>query len=341
MWNKIKEFYTKYINFKVRDIFYLVIIAGVIFFGWRALSGLNTQLESVHIEYKQLSDTLARAQNDLVTKQELQAFAKQLGLDLNSIKKDLNGLDAKLIAVGQVVATIDGKLIQDQTPDDQIDHDPPIQPDTCKLCDIYGYTTKKLGLDISLGEAPIGEVWFDASKATPFSTQYDTIDVKVDTAIGQQDDTDKHEGTMVFYHTISLVNKSRIDLAGKEFKLKTTSSEFKQLLEKTSQFYWWAPHLDIGIDNSFAPTSETIYNPGASLGFSIMGYGQTKNDLSWKFIRLGAGVNLESQFYLTLAPVAYNIGQFIPLISDLWISIGPTWSIDNQWGISISLSTTL
>lgn len=339
--SKLSDFNTKYLGFKIRDVMYVVVILGVLFYAWRLYTNLDNNVQQTHIAYKQLTETLARAQNDMVTKSALQEFAKKIGIDLGNIKKDLGDVNAKLIAVGETIVSINQRIDANQSPDHQEDHEPPTQPSTCTLCDIFGYTSKRVATDIFLGEMPIGEVWFDASRGEPFTNQYDAIDVKVDTAIGQQPDSENQEGAFIFYHTVSLLNKSRPDLAGKEFKLRVTSSEFKQLIEKTTQFYWWAPHLDLGVDNSFMFGSGSLYDPGASLGLTIMGYGHTKNDLEWKFIRIGAGLNLSKEFYLTLQPVTYNIGQFIPLLSDLWIGLGAVWDLGNAWGISLSISTTL
>lgn len=334
------ELNSKYLGFKVRDAFYGVIIVGLVFFGWRAYKDLGDNVQSVHIAYKQLTETLARAQNDLVSKKDLQEFASQTNMDMNKIKSDLQDLNAHLVAVGQTVASIDGRIESNQSPDHEEPHTPPTQPTTCTTCDLFGYTTKRVATDIMLGDMPFGEVWFDASNEKPFTTKYDAIDVKVSTVIGEQDDS-THDGIMVFYHTISTVNKTDPNLAGKEFVLKTTSSEYKQLLEKSTQFYWWAPHLDLAIDNTLTLQSDTFFNPGASLGLSIMGYGRTKNDLDWKFIRVGIGANVEKNFYLTLQPVEYNIGKFIPLLSDLWVGIGASYDFSNTWGLSLSISTTL
>jgi hypothetical protein len=70
-----------------------------------------------------------------------------------------------------------------------------------------------------------------------------------------------------------------------------------------------------------------------------MAYGRTVNDNDWRFIRLGAGVTTKENWFLELDPVQYNLGRYIPLISDLWLGIGVAY--DGSWGLGISIGTTL
>jgi len=287
--------------------------------------------------YKQLSESLARAQNELATKAELQSFAKEVGVNLSEIKKDLKSLGADIKAVGETIASIEGSIHNNQPSDGTVPHDPGEQPTQCSLCDTYEYTKAIQYKDLSLGKMPYGQAQFDASKDKPWSLVYDNIDVKVKTIVGQQD-TDN--GLLVFYHTISTENKSRPELAGKEYKLKVVSSQYKQTTESTEEFYAWSPHLHLGITNGFMfGVGDNFYRFGADLGLTIMGYGRTKDDQEWRFIKLGIGLNTKENPYLTLEPVLYNIGKFLPLISDLWVSAGALY--DSHWGIGLSIGTAL
>ena len=324
-------------SFSAKDLVYIVVIGVLCFLGYRIYSDLKADIQQSHVAYSQISETLARAENQMVTKAELEAFAKETGVDLRAIKKDLKGLDADLSAIGQTVASIEGQVEENQGSDDVIEHNPGDQPENCELCDVHGYTAATQVKDISLGEMPHAQVQFDASKNKPWTIQSDDVDVEVTTVLGESD----KEDVTIFYHTVSMFNKSRPELAGKEYKLKITSSKFVQTLDTSKEFYWWAPHLDLSSDNLFILDSggDDFYRFGGSIGFSVMGFGRNKSDLDWKFIRLGVGINSNESAYVSLEPVKYNIGKFIPLISDLWIGAGILW--DSNWGISISLGTTL
>ncbi len=327
----------KKLNFQLKDIVYLLIIGVGLFFGYRMYKDLSMDIQQSRVEYKQISETLARAENEMVTKAELVAFAQQTGIDLGAIKRDLRGLGADLSAIGETVASIDGQIEENQGSDDSQEHDIPDQPEDCPLCDLHSYTRFIQAKDVKLGEMPYARVEFDASKIAPWTIKSDDIDVKVVTVLGEGDDDD----ATVFYHTVSMLNKSRPELADKEYKLKITSSKFVQTLDNNKEFYWWAPHLDLSFDNSFILDigDEDFYRFGSSLGFSAMAYGRTVDDNDWRFVRLGVGLSSMENPYLTLEPVRYNLGQFIPIISDLWLGVGVMW--DSNWGLSISIGTTL
>jgi hypothetical protein len=186
-----------------------------------------------------------------------------------------------------------------------------------------------------LGEMPFGKASFDASNEKPWTMQYDDISIKVKTIVGEM----KDDGLLIFYHTISMLNNTRPELKDKEFKLNVVSSEFKQVFDNSKEFRLWSPHVDIAFDNIFKFTDDP-YTPGASIGFSIMSYGRTANDNDWRFIRIAGGINSQEKFYATFEPVQYNLAGLIPLISDMWLSIGYITNFSTH-GISLSISTTL
>ena len=329
---KLKDFW----KFSAKDIVYILIIGVIVFFGYRAFMDLQAQVEKSNIAYKQLSDTLARAQSEMVTKAELNQIATTIGVDLGKIKGDLSKLDARLRAVGETVASIEGGINSDQGSDDSIDHDPGQQPEECKLCDIHEYTASIQVKDVKIGSMPHASVEFDASREKPWTIRYDDVDVKVKTIVGEQE---KENGHLVFYHTISLVNKSRPELINKEFKLKVVSSEFKENISTEKRFYWWAPHLDLNFDNNFSLSEKDLYRPGTSLGFSVCAYGRTKSDNDWRFIRIAVGINTNKNPYLLVEPARYNLGRYLPIMNDLWIGLGGFY--DGGFGVSISIGTTL
>jgi hypothetical protein len=323
-------------GFSAKDVVYILIIGAICFFGYQAYRDLRADVQQSNIAYKQLSETLARAQNELVTKAELKVFAEMTGVDLSKIRTDLKKVDADLSAVGQTVATIEGNTHYNQGSDNTTDHDIPEQPEDCKLCDIHGYTASVQAKDIKLGEMPIARAEFNAANSKPWTIQNDAVDVEVTTIVGKSD----KEDVSMFYHEIALINNSRPELAGKKYKLKIVSSEFKQTLSSNKEFHWWNPKLDLSLDNSFVfDVDDNFYRFGGSIGISIMSYGRTTHDNDWRFIRLGVGMNSKENPYVTVEPIRYNLGRFIPLISDLWVGCGPLF--DGGWGVNLSIGTTL
>lgn len=104
------------------------------------------------------------------------------------------------------------------------------------------------------------------------------------------------------------------------------------------QWFWWAPHIDVGVLGMarFAPPA---FSPGGSIGISLMGYGRTVNDLQWRVARLSFDLS-DGLPGIGLTPVAYNLGELLPLISNLWV--GPHLSyIPEQWGVGLLLGAVL
>jgi hypothetical protein len=306
-------------------------------FGWWYLNSIQNQIDKVGYEYQQLSDELARASSKMVTKQELDKFSKDLTLDIDKVRKDLNKLGLDLKALGVTVASIEANQDIDTGSDNSTPQDPPDQPDTCELCDIHGYTASVESKDISIAGMPYAEVEFRASEDKPWSVFTDKIDVVVDTAVGEKD---KDGRPMAFYHTIYLKNKSRPELVDKKYKLKITSSKFLELEDKPLEIRWWDPHIEIGIFNGMTIDDGVAYLGGAELGLSIMSYGKTSHNNILRFPVLGLGVSTGVAPYLSFTPIQYNLGKQIPLIDDLWIGPSVVYNF-KRWSIGISIGTTL
>lgn len=101
---------------------------------------------------------------------------------------------------------------------------------------------------------------------------------------------------------------------------------------ETEQFYWWAPHLNIGVGGEFrAQTFPSSPDPFVDLTISVGGYGRTHNDLDWQFIRGGIAYSNEGPS-LVGCPVSYNVGGPLPLLNNVFV----TPCI--QWGGSASFS---
>lgn len=106
--------------------------------------------------------------------------------------------------------------------------------------------------------------------------------------------------------------------------------------QRVEQFYWWAPHMDVGLDAGLSEGKKLNY--GGSVGFSAMGYGLTKNDLRWRFLRVG--LNLSDRLGLEFTPFQYNVAEHLPLLSNLWL--GPTlWRDSNNYTVGAFLGVQL
>ena len=335
MWTVIKNFFKQ---FNSKDLVYFIIIGVICFIGYYGIQKTQNKLDDLNISYKQLSDTIVRANNEVVTKSELKDFAKSLGSDFSKINTDINTLGANLKAVGITTVAIQGKLETHVpsiiTPNIIIDHIAPPQPITCSLCDINNYTIKIQTIDVNLGTIPIARVQFDASLDKPWTIKTDDLQFKVNTVVGE-----KVNGVLVFYHTVSMYNISRPELKDQEVKLKIISSEYKEVIPEKS-FYWFVPAIDLNLINTLS-IPEFTYHMGGYGGISVMGYGQSKLDLDWRFVEIGIGITQDS-FIIVFSPAKYNIAWQIPLLTNLWLSLDVIWfGSSNTYGAGLSLGTRL
>lgn len=122
---------------------------------------------------------------------------------------------------------------------------------------------------------------------------------------------------------------------GEKLPLKITQAEFKQVKEVTERMFWWNPKIDFGI--GWSSTNSSTVNFG--MGFSAMGYGRTENDLKWRFLRLAFMTDSEfDSYYGSFSPAGYNLGEFLPIISNLWLWPEVTYSDEGKMGGGVSLS---
>jgi hypothetical protein len=120
-------------------------------------------------------------------------------------------------------------------------------------------------------------------------------------------------------------------------KLELKSFTVTTIDERSNNFYWWSPHLDI---SGFMALSKSLtMETGLSIGISLMGYGLTENDLLWRFADIS--IDIGSTLGVGLTPVTYNLGQVIPLISNLWIGPHIGINIDQNWYGGLSIGAVL
>ena len=132
-----------------------------------------------------------------------------------------------------------------------------------------------------------------------------------------------------------------LDGEGKKVgKFKLTKFDVVVTDQRKPEFYWFAPHLDLGVTGGF----DGNVIAGGSIGMSLSGYGVTKNDLQWRILR--AGLTLEGERLtqgkwgrLELSPFMWNLGGPIPLVSNIWI--GPAAVYGGTWGGALLLNVVL
>ena len=151
---------------------------------------------------------------------------------------------------------------------------------------------------------------------------------------GQLLSTRTPSGAINNYVTIWELNKK-----GKRLR-KLELAEFVTIVtdDRAPKFHWWAPHVDVGIISGLS--NDVVFGVMPSLGVSFMGYGLTKNDLEWRFLRINGALGNDLQFGLD--PAMYNLGTLLPLFSNLWV--GPHVSygfLDRKLWFGLTLGAVL
>ena len=188
--------------------------------------------------------------------------------------------------------------------------------------------------------APLASVTFDAAKDKPWS--YDVFERKyrIVTAVGKQDN-----GQMTFHHTLDYTVPGK---SIENYKISLLTSEYLQV-PPSRKMFWWNPILDIGpfVGGTFLKYAmwdmgrpDSVLSVGADLGLSFSSYGETRVDSLWRFFRVGLGYDAERRSgRLSFTPVLFNLGNPMPLITNLWL--GPYISADSAGGLGAGLGITL
>jgi hypothetical protein len=186
--------------------------------------------------------------------------------------------------------------------------------------------------------APVAQVKFNAALAKPWEYEVYGREYKLTTIVGKQD-----SGQMAFDYKLTY---SVPEKGTQEYPVKIISSEHMQV-QKKNRMFWLNPTLDLsaiggGTVFQFAPGPgrPSVFSAGVDLGLNLSSYGETKVDSTFKFFRIGVGYNIERQAaQLSLAPITYNLGKPLPLITNLYI--GPMIAIDTAGGLTLNLGIGL
>jgi hypothetical protein len=119
-----------------------------------------------------------------------------------------------------------------------------------------------------------------------------------------------------FNHYAELIE---LDDQNKEIhKLKIDHFMVLKGKEPDATMQWWNPKLDLGL--GFGLNTKADFKWMGELGLSLSGYGATKDDLTWRFLKMGIGIVSKEGLSLSFSPVQYNLGKNLPLISNFWVS---------------------
>ena len=286
-------------------------------------SSLSTEV----IELKKLNNDLVRSQSSYVTQKALEKTIKD-NLNLDDVKKDLNALKAEI--KGLVVTTIHtpgyygtGIGSTNTTPRVE-DKDPQID---------FGYmkARQELRLDepfASDKSVPWGLVGFSAWKEKPwdlriYPRKYSTMTVLSQTEGGQ---------------TIAHVQVT-VDTEGKKYTLPISNSSLIETLPESR--FRFVNKLYLGTGAGVSANSPAHLDGFIALQYPLVSYAKGK-DVSWIFAAIGAGYQFDNKSVpIVLTPIAYNIGQNLPLIDNLFVGPSATLDFNGKFGLFVSLNVGL
>jgi hypothetical protein len=286
------------------------------------ISHRQDSIEQNVIAQKQLVDGIVRSQASWTTKEDMDKFIKDNGVNLKAIQDDLSKLHADVVAANTISAHSNGQH-QTDVPSTGTGPTNPNPPSPDK--DPFGYQTRQqtltLNEDFGTLKVPVGQVGFSAWKATPWDITINPREYNVTNVVG----TDENR-RLYFY------NKFTVKTNDKTYEIPITTAQTVQEVP-TAKFSLWNPRLFLGVDAGVNITQfKGEVTPNVSLG--IMSYGQYKKQPDFSILEVGAGVGTISQKgQVSVTPFTYNIGKSIPLMNNLYI--GPSLHIGFNGDISV------
>ena len=264
-------------------------------------------IEQSFIEQKELVNGITRSQSSLMTKKDLETWAKANKIDLDPIKKDLDTLGASVEGIQTVKVQTPGYKGANLPSTKETPNPDPVVVDPDNP-DPFGYLNKRqeLKLDEPFGNAtvPFGSVGFSAWKENPWDLQIKPREYGVDTVLGVNEDGQHIPYTKVY-----------VSVDGKRQEVKISESKWREVLPENR--FRFDPRLYAGMDGGVYFTKVS----GAAtpnLELSLFSYGKTKSNPEWTFLGFGLGYEMVSkELAIVLTPVAYNIGKPLPLVDNV------------------------
>jgi hypothetical protein len=109
-----------------------------------------------------------------------------------------------------------------------------------------------------------------------------------------------------------------IDDKGKDVgRLKIEKFDVVRSEELSGRMFWFNPKLDVSV--GLAGTASLIGTWTGAIGLSVAAYGKTRADISWRFLRISAGMT-RAGLFLSGSPVQWNLARHLPLVDNLYLA---------------------
>jgi len=322
----IKDIFSKYFS----NLLILVTVVGIVLFGYSLWRDSQEKVKYAELigtktKYEQLTKYTAKLESDYRTQKDLAIEAKKRFAEVNKEK------DEKIKLLSDATYLI-GRHVEKQNGPD------------------YYFETKKRTRNYVLNELrlagpdspAVGYIMIKNDGRT-YKRNY-AFEIEVNTL----QTVDEKTGHVRVFSKAFLIKKERSPLAkridgysswqDKKYPLKiiggtaiidpTEKIEDKKIL-------WWAPHTNMGI-NAGLGSGKSFVRP--TLNFSTSGYGNSRNDLDYKFLQFGVDANTDfSDVGVNFIPFSY---RFYPkLLTNTYIGPGIGWNKDGtNYFINLNLS---
>lgn len=298
-------------------------LLGIIVFKQFEISARQQAIEAQVVQQKELVDNIMRSQSSYATKDDIDKFIKDNGVNLQAIQDDLDKLHAEVTAVNSVVVTSNGQHINNVPTSSTGSKNPnPVDPSNP---DPNGYLSKQQNLDLnedfSGTKVPIGQIGFSAWQKDPWSVNILPREYHVVNVLG----TDENQRTYVY-------NKVTIKAGDKDYDIKISHAQTEQEYPE-AKWSWFNPRLYMGADGGVNIGSiKGEFTPSINVG--VMSYGRYKTQPDFSILGVGVGYGtISKNAQLVITPVTYNIGKHIPLMNNTYI--GPSLQIGSNGDISV------
>lgn len=278
------------------------------------------------IEFQQLGNGIARIESKMTSdRKDLELKLKDLGVNYDTIKKDLDNHNAKLeaisVSIGRTEGYVRSNIISDwQDPLDEYPNSQQ-QPNTNTNINLdptcvsqHGYCRSVQGLNlyeqgINNEKIPFGAVGFNATSPTPWNLNVYPRKYYSILSMGK-----KPDGSVIAHSQMVIEDRD-----GNKHNIAIDEKSFYEQVDQTYRFSWWSPRImaGYGIGANFNHGFSSILN----MQFYTSSYTANQSRPTWMFFGLGAGYDLTNKGIIaTLSPVSYNMFHMNNLIQNIYFA---------------------
>lgn len=286
------------------------------------------RIDELNRQYLQLSENTARAQTNIVSRNEIEKLFKE-AFDA-SVQEMAKRNHEQIAALGKAIAGL-GKNVQfNVKPDGSFEFVTP-QGDTARILNNYVYA------DSQDGERGIriAQVTFDLSDQT-FDNFAEPLQVEATSVRTKQ-----VSGGLNHYVNIIAHNPYDPIYKAKPYRLRLDTVVVAETENKDKKWYFPDPHLEggFGLGSNFTVSQRSV---GFDLGLSMIAYGVSAHDNTLRLVRFGLGISeTVDESYGSFSPIGVNARSLgVPFLKDTWWFPGLSFRKNGNIGFATSVSTT-